>query len=203
MTEYFTCLWISKGIRHCPHLLTWSLRQLLQPSLLAVTQICYFPLIFPRCSNLLQSNNKERLELSESVYSCSTVLLLLLTCRSTAENTCIHLCCSQTPYVSCWNIILQYLLKEVPESPKSVFTPRLYTSWKIFSGSTLFPSISWNKILYSAVTLSAPHTPESSLHSRSPFPESRTGTAGVVLVSILWNLITGLVAFLCLFDMVL
>lgn len=65
-----------------------------------------------------------------------------------------------------------------------------------------FPKHQLKQNPLAAVILSAPHTPESSLHSRSPFPASRTGTAGVVLVSLQWNLITILVAFLCLFDMV-
>lgn len=70
MTECFTCLWISKGIRRSPGALTWSLWQLLWQSLPAVTQICYFPLIFPRCRG---HNNLCYRSATKSVWSCQSL----------------------------------------------------------------------------------------------------------------------------------
>lgn len=151
MTECFTCLWISKGIRCSPGALTWSLWQLLWQSLPTVTQICYFPLIFPRCrghNNLCYRAAAKSIWSCQSLYSHAPQSLCFCSHAGAPLRTCasIYVVVRHLPL-----LLLKHnsaILTEIKcQSHKSVFTPSLYTSWKSFSGSTLFPSISWNKIL--------------------------------------------------------
>lgn len=145
MTECFTCLWISEGIRRSPGALTWSLWQLLWQRLPAVTQICYFPLIFPRCKG---HNNFSYRPAAKSIWSCQSLCAHVPPHAGPPLRSCAPIYVAvRYHYLYSRSVILQCTLKWLPESYKSAFIPTLYTFWKSFSGSNLFPSISWNKIL--------------------------------------------------------
>lgn len=207
MTECFTCLWISKGIRRSPGALTWSLWQLLWQSLPAVTQICYFPLIFPRCRG---HNNLCNRAATKSVWSCQSL-------HSRAPQSLCFCLCAGVPLRTCISIYVVFRLLPLPllKHNSAVLTEIsarvTWVSphpWSLYLLKELlwinsFPKHQLKQNPLSCCNFICPAYSRDFLHSRSPFPESRTGTAGVVLVSLQWNLITSLVAFLCLFDMVI
>lgn len=105
MTECFTCLWISKGIRRSPGALTWSLWQLPWQSLPAVTQICYFPLIFPRCRG---HNNFCYRPATESIWSCQSLCARVPLHAGPPLRTCAPIyVVVRHHHLRCWSVILQ------------------------------------------------------------------------------------------------